>query len=297
MDVILPVIADYGVERLIGERRDQGRISSSRRDAYASALDPRSDLKRLFSFLERLDEQIVRAQAFEDDVPRLAKLQFSAVEQACDSVLAPVGWGRPRWDSTIEGVTLTHPDHGTLPLTSMATGTKIAAGLAIDLASRMARANPGLGAEELLTRTPGIVLIDEVDLHLHPSWQQRIVPSLRRTFPNVQFILTTHSPQVLSTVPAKSVRILDESGVSTPKFSEGLRPNVILEKLQGTDPVPQVPVRQELQKYVEMVSQGQGSSPEAVALRADLDQRLGGASLNPELLQADIALDIADWDY
>ena len=94
-----------------------------------------------------------------------------------------------------------HDDHGELPLRFQR--LKIATGLTIDVASRMARANPALGGDDLLKSVPGIVLIDEIDLHLHPTWQQQIVPSMRRAFPHVQFITTTHSPQVLSTVPAK----------------------------------------------------------------------------------------------
>jgi predicted ATP-binding protein involved in virulence len=49
-------------------------------------------------------------------------------------------------------------------------------------------------------------------LHLHPSWQQRIITDLRRTFPNVQFVCTTHSPQILSTVPPGCIRTVLESG-------------------------------------------------------------------------------------
>lgn len=51
-------------------------------------------------------------------------------------------------------------------------------------------------------QTEGIVLIDEVDVHLHPKWQQTILSQLRDAFPCIQFIVTTHSPQVLSTVAA-----------------------------------------------------------------------------------------------
>ena len=79
--------------------------------------------------------------------------------------------------------------------------------MAADLAYRMVRLNPDLGAMAAL-ETPGIVLIDEVDMHLHPSWQQAVVYDVRKAFPNVQFIVTTHSPQVLSTVPAEAIRIL-----------------------------------------------------------------------------------------
>ena len=76
-----------------------------------------------------------------------------------------------------------------------------------DLARRLAIANPWLGENAL--EGEGIILIDEIDLHLHPQWQRRVLPALTQTFPNCQFIVTTHSPQVLSEVPGESVFILE----------------------------------------------------------------------------------------
>ena len=73
-----------------------------------------------------------------------------------------------------------------------------------DLAYRMVRLNPQLGAQAVVA-TPGVVLIDEIDMHLHPLWQQTVLLDMQRAFPKVQFIVTTHSPQVLSSVPAESV--------------------------------------------------------------------------------------------
>lgn len=52
----------------------------------------------------------------------------------------------------------------------------------------------------------GLVLIDEIELHLHPKWQQGVIPNLRSTFPNIQFIITTHSPVVLSTTEKRCIR-------------------------------------------------------------------------------------------
>lgn len=287
---VLPVIASYGVERLVGQRQARGELSKARSSAYASALDPRSDLTRLASFLESLDGQILAAGAYGDPEPRAAMEQFRAIEAACTSVLEPVGWRGLRWNRAIDALTLTHPQHGTFPLTSLASGPKIVAGLALDLASRMARANPHLGAGDLLERTPGIVLIDEVDLHLHPMWQKQIVPALLKTFPRVQFVLTTHSPQVIATVESENIRILSSSGVRTPSFSLGLRPEVVLAEVQGTDPEPKVPLREQLNRYLDAVHGGEGHTSEMRELRTHLNERLGGASRNRELMAADALL-------
>ena len=59
----------------------------------------------------------------------------------------------------------------------------------------------------VLAQTPGVVLIDEVDVHLHPNWQRRVVADLRRTFPKVQFICTTHSAQIMGEVPKSNIYV------------------------------------------------------------------------------------------
>ena len=81
-----------------------------------------------------------------------------------------------------------------LRIEQLSDGYKIAIAMVADIAARMAEANPD--KENPLT-TSGIILIDEVDLHLHPQWQRTILKSLHSIFPNVQFIVTTHSPSVI----------------------------------------------------------------------------------------------------
>jgi len=93
-------------------------------------------------------------------------------------------------------------------LEQLSDGEKMLLMLVTDLARRLAIANPGLGVDAL--QGQGIVLIDEIDLHLHPQWQRMVIPSLTRTFPNCQFIVTTHSPQVLSKVKKENVFILED---------------------------------------------------------------------------------------
>ncbi|MCD7040878.1 AAA family ATPase [Pseudomonas sp. MAFF 311095] len=80
----------------------------------------------------------------------------------------------------------------------------------------------------------GVVLIDELDLHLHPGWQRTVVAKLERTFPNCQFIITTHSPQILGELPAESVMLLkDGEYLGHPERSLGLRSGEVIEELMG----------------------------------------------------------------
>jgi len=285
---VLPIIAAYGVERLMRDRKSSGAIGPSRFAAYAAALDSQSDMRRLSVFLQELTWTVNGAAALGDPSPEAARRQIQAIESACTRALASTGWGRPRW--TQAGVTLAHEDHGTLPLGHLSAGIRIAAGLVIDLASRAARANPSLGADELCARVPGVVLIDEVDLHLHPTWQQHIIQDLQLAFPSVQFVVTTHSPQVLSSVPARHIRIVDGSNVSLVEHARGLRSDIVLETVMDTPPQLPTEGRQRLDRYMAAVYRGEGGTDEARGLRAEIEAEMGGIRTLPELADADAFL-------
>ncbi|WP_133512774.1 AAA family ATPase [Candidatus Thiosymbion oneisti] len=85
------------------------------------------------------------------------------------------------------------------PFSNLSDGQRSTAALVGDMAQRAARLNPHYGGE-VLQQTSGVILIDELDLHLHPRWQRRIIEDLRRTFPKIQFICTTHSPFLIQSL-------------------------------------------------------------------------------------------------
>lgn len=114
-------------------------------------------------------------------------------------------------------------------------GEKCLLALAGDLARRLAIANPSL---ENPLKGQAVILIDEVDLHLHPEWQHRVIPKLKSTYSNCQFVLTTHSPQVLSHVSCKDIWCLvhGKKGMKTvrPDGTFGQDSNFLLKTLMGT---------------------------------------------------------------
>lgn len=127
-------------------------------------------------------------------------------------------------------------------ISQLSQGQKMLVALTGDLARRLVTLNPD--ADEPL-HGHGIVIIDEIELHLHPKWQQDILVGLQETFPNIQFIVTTHSPQVLSTVDNKCIRqlCLDESGDSSikiPSFqTKGVTSADILARIMETNSIPE----------------------------------------------------------
>ena len=97
---------------------------------------------------------------------------------------------------------------GEVPFGSLSDGQRGFFAMIADIAIRCTQLNPQLNGEAI-RQTKGLVLVDEIDLHLHPEWQRQIVRSLVETFPNIQFVVTTHSPIVLTEVEPASVVDLD----------------------------------------------------------------------------------------
>ena len=134
-----------------------------------------------------------------------------------------------------------------------------------------------------------------MDLHLHPAWQQRVIPDLRRTFPNTQLVLTTHSPQVATTVPSASLKILAQSRLyaATPG-TEGAEAQRLLEDVFGVNSRPDVPLARELDEYLRLVDQRQWDTPKARDLRAKLDAWSQGNE--PRLVDADLQIENLKWE-
>jgi predicted ATP-binding protein involved in virulence len=123
-----------------------------------------------------------------------------------------------------------------LALDQLSDGYRNLLAVIIDFARRLAVANPYLKNP---LESPGILLIDEIELHLHPKWQQTVIPSLRKTFPNTQIIVTTHSPQVLTTVDCRNIRILKDNKVyCVTESTKGAEAKRMLENIFETESRP-----------------------------------------------------------
>ena len=126
---------------------------------------------------------------------------------------------------------------------------------------------------------PGIMLIDEIDLHLHPSWQQRVLSDLMSAFPATQFIVTTHSPQILSTVPAECIRRLEAGSDNIEGIEEqtqGMDSAYTLAQIMDVDPIPKhlEPVQQ-LNEYKRLIQDEKHGSDRGRELRQILDKHFG----------------------
>ena len=158
----------------------------------------------------------------------------------------------------------------TLPVKLLSGGELGVLAMVLDLTRRLAQANPKM--EDPTAEAEAIILIDEIELHIHPRWQRQIVANLKRTFPKCQFIATTHSPQVIGEVEHDRIQIITDDQVYSPLHSFGVDSSRVLEEIMGTDPRTK-DVKALLSKISRSI--GDDHFGDAHALLADLSRQLG----------------------
>lgn len=228
----LPLVCYYGTGRLWSVRpRSKGKkgaaADTSRCSGYTDCLTPTSSFQVFESWFRRFAYEAQSETTSHRASPHQPRERLDAVRVAVGRLLTPSGWQHLEWDFAADTLVASHAEHGRLPVRLLSDGIRNMIGLVGDIAHRAVRLNPHFGAQAP-EKTPGIVMIDEVDMHLHPEWQHTVLGSLQTAFPAVQLIVTTQSPLVVSTAPSRCVRILRPTGtVSTPNVElggcEGLR--------------------------------------------------------------------------
>lgn len=299
--VTLPLISYYGTGRLWQEPRDlrtpteaevNGSVKSlapqdlanedgrgddlaedfaSRLAGYRYSIDPRTSPRNLLRWLKF--EQQLALQA------RRESTQFQVVKAAIQQSVE--GCERIEYHLRL-GLLLDITGQPRLPFAALSDGQRNMVAMVGDLAFKAAQLNPHLGVNAL-AQTPGIVLIDELDLHLHPRWQQHIVEDLRRLFPQVQFIATTHSPFIVQTlrpgelIPLDAQPVPETGNLGVEEIARGLM-NV---------PQPEVSPRyrdmvQVAKHYLTQLDEAKKSPPEKLAaFKAQLSAAIAPYADNP----------------
>lgn len=192
----IPVYANYGTNRLVLDipLRIRTKHSFERFSAYDHAIQQQIDFRTFFEWFRNQEDYENAEKVSKGDLSFQDK-SLTAVRNAISSMLDQCSdihvVRKPRLAMVVT------KGNVQLNVSQLSDGEKCTMALFGDLARRLALANPN--AEEPL-KGEGIAVIDELELHMHPTWQRRILPCLVRTFPNVQFIVTTHSPLVLSEI-------------------------------------------------------------------------------------------------
>lgn len=155
----------------------------------------------------------------------------------------------------------------------------------MEIAFRCYLLNPHLG-ENAPAMTKGVVLVDEIDLHLHPSWQLHILNDLRAAFPEIQFIVTTHAPLVISQIHDCNIYSISEHRVYDFPSQNGRDANYILQQMNV--PYIKPDSKDMLDRYFGLIDSGKGKTEEAITLRKKLQSLLGED--HAELRRADMLL-------
>ena len=219
----LPVIAQFGVRRAwhAETAAKDLRGVGSRSDGYDGCFNIASTHGVLAGWIRK--QTMVQLQQGH------VQAQLAVVEAAVRSCISDVT--RFWFDLQYDELRLEREGGDIQSFSMLSEGVRNMVAMVADIAWRAAVLNPHFG-EEAHLQAPGVVLIDELDLHLHPAWQRRVVDDLRRTFPKLQFIVTTHSPQIVASVSREQVRLLDGNRlIADGAYVEGRNSNEILEDI------------------------------------------------------------------
>lgn len=223
----IPTFAYYGAHRgaAQGDRKRFGRKKVDYTNpcaAYINALKPSLDFDL---FLEWFSEEEHAEFIVNKRKKNYVSKELSAVRRAIFKVFenSPIKYTEPHFEVNPKRFVMMQENANgeglPLPFDNLSDGYRAMIALVADFARRLAIANRYTEEDPLLGE--GILLIDEIDAHLHPKWQYRVIEDLRHTFPNVQLIVTTHSAEVVSTVDKESVYILEpEGGILVEKHPE-----------------------------------------------------------------------------
>ena len=236
----LPVMAYYGAGRswLPSNQRDPKALTntlpSRRWDAFYDCFEERIRITDLHTWFQKEAIASVNRQG-------QMRSGYNVVKFA---ILRCIPDAEDLWFDGDRGEIVVAIDGEPQPFSNLSAGQKMMVALIADLAIKIVTQNASFLTEELdtdnkklpqiLQQTSGLVMIDEIDVHLHPKWQRRVIKDLKSTFPLIQFICTTHSPIIISEVEAECIRVLKPHAVTiTPPSALGLDANQVLDELMG----------------------------------------------------------------
>jgi predicted ATP-binding protein involved in virulence len=265
-NVLLPLIAYYGAGRLwICKKQEQKTVEQpkTRMRGYIDCLNPRSNL--ILEWFRTEEISVLQGQ------------ESVGIHQAVTAALSSCkieNWQSINYDEQENTELVTDADGRTMPFQMLSDGVRNMVGMVADIAYRAAVLNPQLEIEAA-KQTPGIVLIDEIDLHLHPKWQRRVVEDLKATFPAIQFVATTHSPFIVQSLRDGELINLDQ--LEEPEEYHNKSIEDIAENAMGVE-MPQKSERylemmEAAEEYYRVMQEAKEASPERLEeLKARLDE-------------------------
>lgn len=304
INLLLPIIAYFGTERAVIRSVPQRTRGFQKNfepfDAFVEALDGNLNYRKLIEWMFSLDYEQLKKRDKTKQYDYVS-IEHDTIQLAIERMLP--GFSNLRIEREKNEPLDLYVDieeNGTFKTCSidsqLSDGYKIVLVLVLNLVSRILEANgnyPGITAEKLL-ECQGVVLIDEVELHLHPSWQQRIIPDLLRTFPNIQFIVSTHSPQVISSVPKECVRIINDAQlVPFETKTNGAKAEQVLNEIFGVESrSPESEVTKAFNEYYSLIQKNEWDTERGKELQRYLAEQL---STDPDFISLATEIHIKDY--
>lgn len=291
--LVLPLIAYYGTGRLWDYHRQKKYDTfnmNTRTNGYIDSVDGTANIKLMLDWLKKMTIKSYQRQEEKRGEISALTVVYQAMED-CFSGISGYQNVKCRYNVDTNEVDIYYNDNYgkrmRIPLNQLSDGYKGTISLIVDIAYRMAILNPQL-SERVLMETDGIVLIDEVDLHLHPEWQQRILGDLTRIFPKVQFIVSTHAPAVINTVKRENLLILEGMNAREPGGEVyGKDANGILRSVMDTTERPRAVMDLFAAFYAALDEQ---RYEDANRILSELENQIG--DYDPELVSCRVQLDL-----
>ncbi len=203
--VKLPIFAYYSTSRLWGDvnkKVEFKKKQSKFENGYHLCLEPESNNFAYISWVKNYEYKIKIKEKDETFLNIFKNAITNCVENWKNIYFDPDE------DDLVGTIQLENGEKVLMPYRMLSDGQRNVIGLIAELAYRCLALNEHLG-KDVLVESEGIILIDEIDLHLHPKWQRRIVSDLKKTFPKLQFIVTTHSPFIIQSLKSDEIINLD----------------------------------------------------------------------------------------
>ena len=285
----LPLLCSFGTERLWYETQHRASRKKTQEAAIKRRFPTRFDGYKdclHFEIQETVLLKTIRAEQSRSEQLGRPSVILECIRSATTKCIE--GLVSFYFDWELEDLVLVFDDGSCSLFQNLSDGQRALITLVSDLARRAALLNEFL-EDKALEETPGIVTIDELDLHLHPAWQRRVVADLKRTFPKVQFIVSSHSPQIIGEVLPSEILIIEGGSVYRPRHSFGMDSNRVLREIQGASAM-----NSETEKTLERISKliDEENFEQARLIAKELGGKIGPD--DPSLLQAESLIQLLE---
>ena len=294
--LVLPLISYYGTGRLYAQKKEKRNIKSltefKRQVGYVDCMAAESNEKLMLNWFQMQTLKSLQKQQKTGILER--PLLLKTVERAICKSFERISGARDAslfFDLDTHRLVLefeTADGHSQkFAMDEMSDGYKNTLSMIGDIAYRMAVLNPTL-EDQVLEKTSGVVLIDEIDLHLHPQWQQTILSDLHAIFPKIQFIVSSHAPAVINSIPREQIRILDHGEIYMPAAQTyGRDANSILREVMKVSERPD-DIKQRMDLFYAYMDENNYN--EADKILTELEAIVG--TTDPDIAAARTSLDL-----